>query len=168
MKKTNIWDFLISLIPVFATLLGVLVTYILKNIGRIKARLDKDEYTLRSCNDNHYYINAEDTIDVFNSSETYKIIKNMTLYLKTDKKIYMEEYYINLFFNSERISKDLNFYKLAPKELLRIMICGSFIIEDKDELPDSIKLYLEYENSNGKKKRIYLNTIIKNNLLSKS
>lgn len=168
-EKTNVWDFLIKSIPVFATLFGVLLSHGIKYIGKIKFNVDETKFRFTLDEKMNFNFDTgepefvmvsimltEITLHIYNSSDSYKTIKNIELFLG-DEHLHNKKFIFN-----ERKNTTLNIFKIPPKEVVQLVIKGYYPDDEVAKIKDSKKfldLHLNYENRRGKEKSKKIYTI---------
>lgn len=157
---------------IIGTLLGVIVTFaltnIFKNIGRVKAYFNEyeDKYWrmekgaievlgIREISKAEYY-DYSFRIELYNNSESIKILRNLKLKIDTSKKVI----YGKLNDSSKKevsqyrnIEKEVNIINVPPKQIVEFSLEGSVEISiDEDEKINKVSFYAENEKGKSYKK----------------
>ncbi|ALV20777.1 hypothetical protein [Carnobacterium antarcticum] len=165
-------DNLITLLKEFegiiGTLLGIVVgtviSYIQNNTGKIKIFLTESKYYFTESNldgnDRVIYIEKKDgtnshdfdfasNIEIYNSSNTRKILRNIKLFIETTNGIEYKKLFV----------ENNNFFDVLNVEAKSIVRYHIYAHEDRFAETESIflneiiALYIEFENEKGKKQR---------------
>lgn len=178
-SETNIWDFLTDLIPVFATLFGVITSHFLKNYGEVKTELNDLKLKFDKVGQDDWgneiiekaeieFLEGgkcEALIDFQNTSGNFKNIKDVNLIVKTmdiDHHFSLNFLYID---GVEAVRDDynkiVNLIRFSPKEIKRVKLKGQFKLNEKEDINHyGLSVYLTFtdnKNNNIKNKLKYIN-----------
>ena len=185
MEEANVWDFLIRSLPIFAVVLGFVVSHYLKNHGKVIVDVKDFNFDFRTLDEGpqgkklnkdldiqeakELYISI--LFDVFNQKENFNSIKDLGLKLKTGNR-YEEIEEIKISINGREMKKYrndcyLNIVDFRPKEIKKISFIAQKQLDEKLKIKlmeFGFSIHFTYTTNKGKKKEKVLKQVNKENI----